>query len=88
MSQTGKDPPPVDVAVAALDVAVGSNSLDVVAKAPGFALIIVAAPSIVVRAGVIVAIGLPLASTETQVSRGVSARALQRKIVCTYSKIT
>lgn len=67
--QTGNDPP-VDVATAPLDVAVGSDSPVVEVVAPGFALIVVAAPLIVVRTGVNVATGLPLASTETQGSRG------------------
>jgi hypothetical protein len=69
--QTGNDPPPADVASAPVDVAVGFESPRVEEViAPGFALIVVAAPLIVVRTGVIVATGLPLASTETQVSRG------------------
>ena len=71
MWQTGNDPPPVDVASTPLDVVVGFESPtaeEVVA--PGFALIVVAAPLIVVRKGVIVATALPLASTETQGSRG------------------
>jgi hypothetical protein len=79
--QTGKDPPPVAVASAPPDVVVGFESPSVEeVVAPGFALIVVAAPLIVVRTGVIVATGLPLASTETQGSRGDSVTGTIRLI--------
>jgi hypothetical protein len=75
--QTGNDPPPVDVLSAPLDVVVGFESPSVEEVfAPGFALIVVASPLIVVRIGVIVATGLPLASTETQGSRGDSVTGI------------
>lgn len=79
--QTGNDPPPVAVVPAPLEIVVGFESPrvdDVVT--PGFALIVVAAPLIVVRVGVIVATGLPLASTETQGSRGDSLTEIVRLI--------
>jgi hypothetical protein len=67
--QTGNDPP-VFVATAPLDVTVGLESPVVDFVAPGFAFMVVAAPLIVVRVGVMVATGPPLTSTETQGSRG------------------
>ena len=86
---TGNDPPPVDVATAPLVVAVAFESSVVEVAAPGFAFMVVVAPLIVVRAGVIVATGLPLASTDTQGSRGDSVTrgksdAVHRALKITY----
>jgi hypothetical protein len=69
--QTGNDPPPVDVAAVPLEVVVAFESPIVeVVIAPGFALTVVSAPLIVVKAGVMVAMAFPLSSTETHGSRG------------------
>jgi len=62
-------PPPVEVD-ASPDVVVGFESpcwvVVVAVKLAGAALIVVGMPFMVVSTGVIVAIGVPLASTETQ----------------------
>jgi len=71
--QTWKDPPAVDAGAAPEEV-VGCCESPVVkvvvaVKIAGAALIVVAAPLTVVRTGVIVAMGLPLVSTETHGSK-------------------
>jgi hypothetical protein len=70
--QIWKEPPPVGSGTVP-EVGDGFSSLwevVVAVKLAGAALMVVAKPLIVVRTGVIVATGLPLASTETQGLRG------------------
>ena len=72
--QTWKEPPPVGSGTAP---GVGDGFLSlwevvVAVRLAGAALMVVATPLIVVRTGVTVAIGLPLASTETQGLRGLA----------------
>lgn len=71
--QTKYEPPPVDVGSSEPDAGVAFESpcveVVVAVKLDGAALIVLNTPSTVVRAGVIVATGVPLASTETQGSR-------------------
>ena len=74
--QTWYDPPPVDVGSIGPDVVEGAelswDAVVVAVRLAGAASIVVATPLIVVRIGVTVVTGFPLASTETQGSRGLS----------------
>ena len=68
LKQTSNDPPPEDVGkVAEVLVAALSNlSAVLLVELAGAALMVVAAPSMDVTTGAIVATGFPLVSTETQ----------------------
>lgn len=76
--QTKSEPPPVEVASGAPDDCDGLLSdceVVVAVRVAGAALIVVATPLTVVRTGVMVATGRPLASTETQGSREDSVKS-------------
>jgi hypothetical protein len=68
LKQTSNEPPPVAVGNDPEVIVASSSNLSVVlaVKLARAALIVVATPLMLVRTGVIVATGVPLASTETQ----------------------